>query len=580
MHSCLSHWMIDTTRIRTGFDVELNLGTGWFQTTLQALADAGRLFPQDAPPPFEPDAEVTIESVDILLDGEQDLSFEATIAGAAHTVLASLSIDEGDEGTELRMDTDIPGVSTTVPFDAVDDVAGVPTLVKVAGGGGFDAAFAVLANLDIRASPQSAEPLPGGEHLPRGEVGLAQSFLPTGRDLAVGIGSDSFPRFANDVWHGALRAEDGKHPLPNEEDPKGSWTAVRLHPQEGRFRLTLLGTVPIDFFPDGTVTVTVDLEPRIDGGGLAFDLSIDTDIDTGLLGDLFAALIGGLTGLIVGAFTGGVLLGPATGAILGVIALEVAEVIIDDKVRKLVRASLREEPHTAVLACDDDVIVEAVPHPDEPSGIALGPLTAMPRSIVVGRFRPDLLHTKFVLVTTDFAEITCNGSGFAAAGAAHATERFVPRRASLLRREVVTCEEGDERVELVYGTADPEAEQGAEVEVRLAFDEVVERAERGALTPPLELRFMLADADVTLLDSRVPSVCLRPTNVRRREAVVTDIRFSTGLELTVPEAVRLQDAGALILQNLQLIHPRNTNPYYRSFADGNIENNFENLPSY
>ncbi len=572
--------MIDTARIRSGFDVELNLGAGWFRTALQALADAGRLVQDDAPPPFGPEAVIEITSVEILFDGERDLSIAARVDDVARTLLASLSLNEGEDGAELVIDTDVAGVGATVPFDALDDVVGVPTLVKVAADGGFEPAFAVLANLDIQASPQSQEPLPQGEHLPRGEAELAQSFLPAGKDLVVGIGRDSFPRFANDVWHTELRAEDGSHPLPDDEDPKGTWTVVRLDPQQGRLRLTLLGKVPIDVFPDAKVTVTVDLEPRLEDGALAFDLSIDTDVDTGLLGDLFAALTGGLIGLIVGFFTGGVVLEPASGAVLAVVALEVAEVIVNDEVRKQVRARLQEEEHRALLVCDDDVIVEAVPHADEEGGIALGPLSAIPRSIVVDRFTPDPLHTRFVLVTTEYQEIACDAAGFALAGTAGATERFVPRRASLLRRELVPIGGGGLQVELVYATTDPQAEEETQVEVRLSLAEVVDRAAQGALRPPLKLRFMPANADITLLDSRVPSVCLRATNVRRRETVVTDIRFTTGLELPVSEAVRLQDAGAIVVQLLQLIHPSDADPYFRSFADGSTDNNFENLPSF
>jgi hypothetical protein len=214
-----------------------------------------------------------------------------------------------------------------------------------------------------------------------------------------------------------------------------------------------------------------------------------------------------------------------------------------------------------VLACDhDDVIVEAVAHPDDHGGVALGPLAAIPRSIVIEDFRPDLLHTQFVLVTTDFEEIKSDGSGFGAAGTARAADRFVPRRASLLRREVVSTGGGGARVELVYVTTDPEAENDAQVEVRLPFDEVVERAEQGALRPP--------------------SVCLRATNVRRRDTIVTHVKFSTGLELPVPEAVRLQDAGAIVVQLVQLIHPSNAKPYFRAFADGNTEDNFENLTPF
>ena len=38
-----------------------------------------------------------------------------------------------------------------------------------------------------------------------------------------------------------------------------------------------------------------------------------------------------------------------------------------------------------------------------------------------------------------------------------------------------------------------------------------------------------------------------PTDIRRKRSVVTDIRFSTGLDLRVAEAVALQDAGAIVV---------------------------------
>ncbi len=62
--------------------------------------------------------------------------------------------------------------------------------------------------------------------------------------------------------------------------------------------------------------------------------------------------------------------------------------------------------------------------------------------------------------------------------------------------------------------------------------------------------------------------------------MVTDIRFTTGLELTVPEAVMLQDSGVLVLPRLQLIHPSNARPYFRSRPDNFRDNNFEGLPRF
>lgn len=567
--------MIDTTRIRTGFDVEVNLGAGWILVALRALNETGRLL-ADAPSPFDEDATLSIDSVEITPDGPRDIEVGATIDGIPVTILATLSLQEGDDGTELVVDTTIPNTDPiVVPFDALADLAEPPVLVKLDGDDGIDPSFAVLANLDLRASPQSGDPLPEDQHVPRGEPLLAQSFLPEGSDITIGVGRDTFPRFANDVWHTQLRVEDGSHPLPDEQDKRGEWKVVRMEPRSKGFRLTMLGTVPIDLFPDGKVTVTVDLTPRIENGALAFDFDIDTDVDTGLLGDLWSAVLGGFVGLILGAFTGGILITAGTGAILAVVALEVTEVIVNGKVRKQVRARLEDEPLGSVLSCsDDEVIVEAIP-PDDDDGVALGPLDAIPRSILIDESNPDPVHTRFVLVTTTYTDFAIDGSGFAALGTASGTERFVPRRASLVRKET-----GDNGERLVYETLDPDDEEPATIEVDVDLAEAIDRATEGGLNPPLRLYPLPAEADQTLVDGKIPSVCLRATNVRRARTVVTDIRFDTGLELTVPEAVALQDAGAIVVAGTQLIHPRNSRPYFRSFPDGTTENNFENLPPF
>jgi hypothetical protein len=113
-----------------------------------------------------------------------------------------------------------------VHFEVFDDLAELPTLTKVPGEDGFAPGIVLLAILDLQASPQDEEPLPDGEFVPRGDASLAVSFLPLDRDLVVGVGRATFPRFANDVWHSQLRAEDGSHPFPNEDDPQGTWNEV------------------------------------------------------------------------------------------------------------------------------------------------------------------------------------------------------------------------------------------------------------------------------------------------------------------------------------------------------------------
>ena len=563
--------VLDTTRIRTGFDVELLLGAGWFRTALQGMADIGALA-ADLPPPAPPNPVVAITSVEIVFDEPGwDLRVGLTLDGFPIELLASLTLSA--DGSELIIATNVPGAGTTVPFDVLGALDAVPVLTKVEGGGGFAPAIALLANLDLRASPQQADP---DQETPRGEPLLLESFLPADQDLAVGIGRDTFPRLANDIWHTQLRAADGSHPLPSEDDPKGSWKVVRMEPLDDRIRLTLAGEVPIDLWPDAKVTVEIVIRPTIVDGAVTFDMDVDSDVDTGILGDILAGLAFGLAGLLIGALLGGALLGAGIGFVVGVIVLEVVEVVIEGEVRRAIRAELDQQPVAPVLSCTmGRVIAEAIPT-GEGGGIALGVLGAIPRSIPIVTDQPDPLHERTLLVTTTFTEVLVNASGLAMAGTASIQETRQPLPVELTdRRREPADAQGTEGalLALSYRTGDAAVHE-------LPLQDVLARVAEGDLDTPLRIQPLPADADVALLGQRLASVCLLPTNIRRRETVITDIRFSTGLDLRVPEAVMLQDIGALSVRGVQLIHPANAEPYFRAFADGSLDNNFENLPEF
>lgn len=62
--------------------------------------------------------------------------------------------------------------------------------------------------------------------------------------------------------------------------------------------------------------------------------------------------------------------------------------------------------------------------------------------------------------------------------------------------------------------------------------------------------------------------------------IIREFEFANGARLLVPDAVALQDAGAIVLRGYQLIHPRNYNPYFRAPADSSVANNLESLPTF
>ena len=571
--------MVDTTRIQSGFDVEVLLGGGWFRTAFQALADAGKLFPGGVPPPAPPDAAVVITAVAVVFDPPgRDIRIDFTVDGTPTTALATLALDAS--GSVLEATTDLPGVEFSVPLDVLDGLAGPPLLAKLAGEADSDPAIALLVNLDLRTSPQSGDPLPFGQHEPRGDPSLALSFLPPGKDMAIGIGKATFPRFANDAWHTQLRAADGSHPFPDAENESGNWESVSITAQSGRIRATLKAHVPIDspvidLIPDASVTIDIDMTPTLVDGVVVFTMHVDTDVDTGILGDLVAGIAGGLIGLLVGLFTGGLFLAAGIGFVVGIIVLEVAEHVVEGIVERRVRASLEGEPAPApLLTCRNDVVVEATPEEDS-GGLVLGPTRAIPRSIPMHTDRPDALHERTILVTTRYDEVAMNASGLALAGAAVAEERFQPLEARLIGRSRAPSPDGEpgQLETLIY-----RAGNGTTVELPLA--EVLQRMAEAELRGSPRVKNAPPGSRFRIPEGRLPTVCLTPTNIRREETIITEALFSSGVDLQIREAVDLQDSAALVVHGLQLIHPKNANPYFRAPGDETLENNFESLPAF
>lgn len=562
--------MILTNRIISGFDVELQLGAGWFLTAFRGLNDRGLLLPGGPPPPFDPDAPVTVETVEINFDAtDRDLVAQVAIDGIPLTIFITLELS--DDGSELVITSNVPNSDPiNVPFDALSGLAGPPRLLKLQGRDDHAPCIAFLANLDLRASPQDEEPLPEGEHLERGTE-LAVSFLPPGQDIVIGIGAATFPRIANDIWHASLRAENGSHPFPDAEDEQGTWESAKVEAQDDRIRITLNADVPV-VGPDAEVTITIDLSPAVAGGIVTFQVNVDTDVDTGILGSLFSFFVGGVLGFFVGLIFGGGLAGAAIGAGIGafggVIFVEIKEAMNEGKIKRKVIASLEGEEIPPIYVCEDGVVKEAEPD-EEDAGLVGSFVNAIPRSIPVGNDQPDPLHERTVIVEALYDEVQMDESGLAFAGSVQVGERFQPLPATLVGRR----RENDRLQSLLYRTPD-------DTEVEIPLDIVFERMEGGELRPPYKIRIPPGEAEPRIPAGRLPSVCLTADAIRRSNTIVRQIHFTSGLDLKVSETVELQDAGALILLGLQLIHPKNANPYYRAPANNETEDNFERLPIF
>ena len=76
------------------------------------------------------------------------------------------------------------------------------------------------------------------------------------------------------------------------------------------------------------------------------------------------------------------------------------------------------------------------------------------------------------------------------------------------------------------------------------------------------------------------SVELTPVAVRRRKTMVTDLKFESGIDLRVEEAIALQSRRVLSVVGCQLIRPAGKRPYYRDVPDDDPGDNLERLPTF
>jgi hypothetical protein len=561
--------MITTSRIASGFDIELQLGSRWFRTALSLLNEHGLLLPEG----------IAGEIGDVQISFETGWDLRIEVSSVPDPVLAGVELSA--DGTELVLTFSTPGVpERNIDFGALKDLAAPPALAKLPGDTQHESVLAVLANVDIQAGSQSDEPLPEGEFLPRGNADDAQSFLPLGEDIAFGMSRDTFSRFANHIWHTNLRADDGTHPLPDAESEIGSWSRVTMTPENGKIRLKLEGEIPvdsplIDIVPDPHVTITLLLTPTVTDGKLSFSIEPQTDVDAGLLGDIFGGITGGIAGGIIGFIVGlftkailaSVLYGAGIGLIAGIIVIEIVEVVAEGSVQSEFKAKLDGEVLPDIQCCREGIVQIAKPPSD---GVDLSVLDVIPSSIAISTEHPEdeLLYRQSLLVTSIYDDLKVNANGFGVAGSSNTAEKPQPEAVSLAGANY----DGETLASLTY-----KRPNGQEQE--LSTEEAFARAGAAELQAPLNVQEP-EDASVRIPEGRLACVCLKPVGIHQGPVAVEEIEFENGLRLKVRDAISLQDAAAIVVTGYQLIHPRGYSAYYRAKPDSSQDNNFESLPEY
>jgi hypothetical protein len=574
--------MIDTSRITSDYDFELQLGSGWFMTAITELHERNLLIkPENIPNWLPDDLIISVDKVEIRSEKEYDI-YLLLITNYDFEVEVHISLSISEDGSNLILTPKLlikqgEEDSIYIPLNSIaDDLAEPIKLIKLKGDELHENVICIVGNMDLRTSDQRFEPLEEPSFLPRGNINDVQSFLPIGKHIAIGISTNSLDRIANDIWHKQLTDEDGKHPFPDKENKMGHWKSVTIKESKyGPHNLSRLlvkleaiayvDTPLIDIIKDPEITINIYLTPIINDGKLTFETEVTSDVEFGVFGSLIAAAIGGFIGI---------------GLIGGVIILKVGESIIADTVvTKKVKGLISMKSHQFYAPKDEVLHFATILG----NGFNLGFLDSLPSSIPIHNDNPDLIHMRTIFVTNSYDTIIIDDNGLAIGGGTTITERYTPENAKLCD----LIREGENIAELIYKNKDG-------VESSFPIEEILERAKNDEVQEPLKaqevkdvlksLNLGLADEDIEVLmykkDGKIPIVCLYPEAIKRENSIITNIRFSTGLELKTKETVFLQNSGVVILPNLQLIHTKNGGSYYRAKADNTTENNFESLPTF
>lgn len=555
--------MIDHQLIKTGFDMEIQLGGDYFLTVIQGAYDAGEIpsaitmgegielkiqRPIGATiivNPDDPQTDLEITFPSVFVDNENiTVGMRVIITGKSvqleyryldqrtHDMILLLGALLGQPELLTKIETQLATrLKREIALNLVDGDVAEMQVQKLPANGEHQAAFGIYLNLNLKIAPQSSAP--ETEYIPRGNLANAASFLPADRSIAVGVGRETFPRIANNMWHGlGVVREDGSidHPVMDGDTEKGAYKSVSIRPENGTFVVTVRSEVYIDYWPDADVTAVFHFTPKVVEGALNLEIKlVEFDADTGILGDVLGFFIGGVLGALIGLMFGpaGILIGAAIGGVGGIATVEITEAVLEGNYSDQVENEAKDADISSIFS-------------------------SFPVRQRLFSDRRDPFFIRHYEVLSVFDETTTDSAGMSFAGHGVMTTVNEPVETSIVDK-ARSYEAGS-----WHGIKSLTYRLASIGDVEVPISEVLRR---------IPLR-------------QLACVVLKPTQVRRENTIVKAIRFASGVDFYTSESVALQDNGILVLTGFQLIHPCNSNPYYRAWKDECIENNFESLPIF
>lgn len=554
--------MVDNSRIKTEYDIEILLGSNYFENIFNIMYDAGEI-PHEIeindnvslqlgqPSSFQlheaTRAGYAVIGLPIVLEvnGVPPISHDATISffititsssigfkydlidPATVQLIRNVEATLGQPGLLASVQNHLnQAINREIKFDLMRDEI---TIIKfdvffVKGNDEYQDALGIYIN--IRFSPTLGFQFYG--HLSR-----RTSFLPHNRSFAIGIGKKTFDRFESLFWHNLpeeRHPDSGDYikPIKDGDDIVGEIESLKvtLHEspifsplEQDYIKIKVKGVYWIPFFPDADINIILHIIPSVQNGIITSESKIHSfDIDTGLFADFLAYIIVGIFGTPIGG-------------IVAVCLLEDQESAYERKYHD----SVPIDPGSL------DSAFAAFPYKiewDSPDDI-------------------DPFYSIHYSLINHVMDLKVDKNGLSYTGNGLIGYEYVPDNTVTIidKTRGSGPQSWNGLLSLTYKT-------GSFGDIILPIQEILQR----------------------LSNHQLAQVDLRITHIHRVDTVVVDVRFNTGLELHVSESTALQDERALRPIRSVHIHAykkqdgTQVNAHYRAYPGPEID--FEERPEF
>jgi len=552
--------MIDHNLLKTGFDYETLFSADYFLTIIQTAYDYEKI-PDELDLGDSGSLLIGRPSTATILHDNNDADLEIDVGVDYNGLLLSVSltfkllfddskitlqfVDIDNTTRQLiiafanqeTLDTILATLSTQVnqevPISLGNNVAQLE-VKKLAPTPNHQAAIGLYANGNLQIASQSQKP--EEDFIERGDLNLATNFLPADQDYAIGLSSTTFQRLANHAWHQTGEERGGKllHPIYDPKDIRKWQAKLASNPDEkkpdpvGKF-------VSFSIKPlNGFVRMVVKSEIFID---------FWPDADVTAIFHLTPTLANGNlvmnteledydvdTGLL------GDLLAFLTLGLLGIIALEIVEAVIE------------AETDDAVEQQGQDQAADAF------SGLLA--------SFNLFTERLDPFYKTHIKLKHFYENAKVDALGMSLSGSAVIEPVDEPVPIEIIdKQRSLAFPQYQNLMSLFYRV--PDFDGGDRIE--LLMSEVLTR----------------------ITNQQLSKAEMRPTQVNRKNTIIRDLKFSTGVDFTVNATIFLFKERVLSIPGYELIEPRRpgvygkvAHAYFRDKADRSLEDNLDELPAF